>query len=102
MARVRVTKQARADLDSIVAYYEQVNLEYALVFEENALAKVQQLERFPRLGRMVPEIKEESMRELIYRSYRIVYFVDEANEEVDVLTIFHSSRQFGDLPGSNV
>ena len=79
MARVRVTKQARADLDSIVAYYEQVNLEYALVFEENVLAKVRQLERFPRFGRMVPEIKEESMRELIYRSYRIVYFVDEAN-----------------------
>ena len=101
MARVRVTRQARADLDSIVAYYEQVNLEYAMVFEETVLAKVQQLERFPRLGRMVPEINEESIRELIYRSYRIVYFVDDAGEEVEVLTIFHSSRQFGDLPGSN-
>ena len=101
MARVRVTKQARADLDAIVAYYEQVNLEYALVFEENVLTKVQQLKRFPRIGRIVPEINEESMRELIYRSYRIVYFVDDADEEVEILTIFHSSRQFGELPGSN-
>ena len=101
MARVRVTKQARADLDAIVAYYERVNLEYALVFEENVLTKVQQLKRFPRIGRIVPEINEESMRELIYRSYRIVYFVDDADEEVEILTIFHSSRQFGELPGSN-
>ena len=99
MARVLIAKQARADLDAIVAYYEQVNLEYALVFEEKVLTRMRQLERYPRLGRMVPEIKDESMRELIYRSYRIVYYVDEADEDVKVLTIFHSSRQFGGLPG---
>jgi len=28
------------------------------------------------MGRMVPEIQDEALRELIHRSYRIVYFVD--------------------------
>ena len=101
MARVRISKQAWADLESIVSYYEKISPEFALVFEENVLAKVRQLERFPRLGRMVPEINDRSMRELIYRSYRIVYFVDESDEEAELLTIFHSSRQFGGLPGES-
>ena len=37
------------------------------------------------------------IRELIYRSYRIMYFVDPEGAEVEVLTVMHSSRQFGSL-----
>lgn len=32
-----------------------------------------QLESFPQLGRMVPEYQQPSVRELLYRQYRIVY-----------------------------
>ena len=52
------------------------------------------------MGRVVPEIGDEAMREVIYRNYRIVYVVDRDDEEVEVLTIFHSSRQFGALGSS--
>jgi len=45
-------------------------------FEDEAVEKVRRLEQFPRMGRMVPEIQDEALRELIHRSYRIVYFVD--------------------------
>ena len=38
-----------------------------------------------------------AIREVIYRSYRILYIVDEDDEEIDVLTIRHASRQFGPL-----
>jgi plasmid stabilization system protein ParE len=34
---------------------------------------------------------------VLYRHYRIVYVVDRSDEEVEVLTIFHSSQQFGAL-----
>ena len=61
------------------------------------IEKVRLLERFPRMGRVVPEIRDEAIRELIYRQYRIVYVVDRGDEEVEVLTIFHSSQQFGGL-----
>ena len=97
MARVRVTEQARNELHAILAYYERVGaVEYAEVFEERLLTYLKRLEQFPRSGRTVPEIEDESIREIIYRSYRIVYVLD-ANENVDVLTVFHSSRQFGTL-----
>ena len=68
---------------------------YAPVFVKKVIEITQRLELFPRSGRIVPEIGDEAIRELIYRNYRIVYVVDEAGEEVEVLTIFHSSHQFG-------
>ena len=53
------------------------------------------LEVFPRSGRMIPEAEDEQLREVIYREYRIMYHIDEENKEVLILTIIHSSRQFG-------
>ena len=49
----------------------------------------------PNMGRIVPEIGDESIRELIYRQYRIIYIVDDGSAEI--LTVYHSSRQFGGL-----
>ncbi len=98
MAHVKVSRQAEADLEAIVAFYEGINAEYASILEEMILARLEQLEDFPRSGRVVPEIGEASIRELIYRNYRIVYYIDDEDAEVEVLTIFHSSRDFGGLP----
>lgn len=47
------------------------------------------------MGRIVPEVGDESIREILYRSYCIVCVIDQAADEVEVLTIFHSSRQLG-------
>ncbi len=98
MAQIRFTEQAQGELDAIVEYYERVGAtQFAEVFEEKVIEKVRPLERFPRMGRMVPEIQDEAIREVIYRNYRIVYVVDRDDEEVEILTIFHSSQQFGAL-----
>ena len=98
MARVRLTEQAQNELDAIIEYYERVGAaDFAEVFEEKVIAKVRSLERFPRLGRVVPEIRDEAIREVLYRNYRIVYVVDQDDEVAEVLTIFHSSQQFGAL-----
>lgn len=84
MAHVRLTEQAQRELDAIVAYYERVGAaEFAEVFEEKVVEKLRLLERFPRMGRVVPEIGDEAIREVLYRSYRMVYVVDRADEEVE-------------------
>jgi plasmid stabilization system protein ParE len=88
--------QAEADLEAIREYYERVAPDYAQTFVDGAVEKTHQLEAFPRIGRTVPEIGDEDLRELIYRQYRIVYIVSGADDErADVLTIFHSAKQFG-------
>ena len=68
--------QAEADLEAIREYYERVAPEYAQSFVDGAVEKTLQLEVFPRIGRMVPEIGDDALRELIYRQYRIIYIVD--------------------------
>ena len=69
------------------------------MFVERVFAAVKRLEVFPRSGRIVPEIGQEDIREIIFGSYRIVYVVGE--EEVDILTVFHAARLLrpSDLPG---
>ena len=53
---------------------------------------VAKLKRLPKLGRMVPEIRQEEYRELIYGNYRVVYRV--AEKTISILTVRHYSRRF--------
>ena len=71
----------------------------AQVFAERVFEAVKRLEAFPRSGRVVPEIGQENIREIIFGSYRIVYVVSE--EEINLLTVFHAARLLRptDLPG---
>lgn len=51
---------------------------------------------FPGMDRVVPEIGDASIRELLYRQYRqyrLIYVVDE--QTVEILTLYHASRAFG-------
>lgn len=97
MADLKWRPQALKDLEAIEAYYEEVAPEYAPIFVESVFDKAEQLKQMPRLGRKVPEIGDEAIRELIHRGYRIMYVVNEETEAVEVLTVLHSSRQFGSL-----
>lgn len=42
------------------------------------------------IGRVVPEAQSENVREILYRSYSIIYQI--VGERVDVLTVVHGSR----------
>lgn len=101
MADLKWRPQALKDLEAIEAYYEEVAPEYAPVFVESVFDKAERLKQMPHLGRKVPEIGDAAIRELIHRGYRIMYVVNEQGEAVEVLTVLHSSRQFGspDLGG---
>ena len=99
MARVRWSNQALADLEAIGDFIARDAPSIAQVLVERVFAAVKRLEAFPRSGRMVPEIGQEDIREMIFGSYRIVYVVSE--EEVNMLTVFHATRLLrpSDLPG---
>lgn len=59
---------------------------------------VSQLSRFPRRGRLVPEIHRPDIRELLFGNYRVVYRVEA--RRVSVLTVRHVRRLFdpGEVP----
>ena len=99
MANVVWTSRALADLEAIGAYHAQTAPGYAEMLVRKLLQAAERLKTFPASGRAVPEIGDESLREIIHRNYRIVYIHLQDDDRVEVLTVFHASRQFGALPG---
>ena len=99
MADVVWTTRAQADLAEVAEYHAARSPDYAEVLVRRLLGAVGHLEAFPLSGRTVPEISGDALREVLYRDYRGVYLYDEADDRVEVLTVFHSSRQFGAAPG---
>lgn len=91
MIRVRWTPQAAYDLQAIYDFIARDSPYYAQLTVENIIGSIDLLERFPLMGRHVPERPREDLRELIKPPYRIVYRVSEV---VKILTIFRTSRLF--------
>ena len=63
---------------------------YADLVVARLVEAVERLELFPRSGRIVPELADPQLREIIESPYRIVYRV--LDESVEVLTVFRASR----------
>ena len=99
MAELVWTPRAYADLEAIGAYYAQSTPGYAELLVRKLMHAAERLKAFPASGRVVPEIGDENMREVIHRNYRIIYMHVPEDDKVEVLTVFHSSHQFGALPG---
>jgi plasmid stabilization system protein ParE len=53
---------------------------------------VRGLGRFPRGGRVVPELGRPEIREILYRNHRVVY--RHSSRLVEVLTVRHGRRRF--------
>ena len=89
MTEVRWTPQAADDLQAIYDFIGRDSPHYAQVIVEDILAGIDRLERFPFMGRHVPERPREDLREIVKPPYRIVYRVGEV---IRILTIFRASR----------
>ena len=92
MANITWTPQALKDLQAIEQYYQQAAPDFAGIIVNSLLEATKRLEPFPESGRIVPEIGDESIREILHRKYRIVYYV--ADNNVDILTLFHAAKEF--------
>jgi toxin ParE1/3/4 len=53
---------------------------------------VAKLKRHPKLGRVVPEIRQEEYRELVHGNYRVVYRISEST--ISIMTVRHYKRRF--------
>ncbi len=60
----------------------------------NVFENINYLELHPKIGRVVPEVNIESLRELIVGNYRLVYQINSSN--IEILTIRHSAKPFSE------
>ena len=76
MARLRWQVDALADLTDIAEYIGHQSPSFAPHFVSRIVDAAESIEALPWRGRVVPELERESIRELIFQNYRIVYGID--------------------------
>jgi plasmid stabilization system protein ParE len=92
------SRQARDDLRDIVSFIAANNRPVAESFGFRLMAKVDVLEQFPKIGRIVPEEQDESIREIILPPYRIIYRVLAENHVVAIVRLWHGARGEPEIP----
>jgi addiction module RelE/StbE family toxin len=92
MTRVVWTRPARDDLREIRAYIARDSVHYARLVTEGLVQAVDRLRDYPLSGRVVPELEQPTVREVIAGQYRIVYRV--TADAVQILTVAHGARDF--------
>ena len=89
---VRWAAEAVRDLEEIHAYISRHSPRYAAVTVGRLVEAVEQVAGFPEAGRVVPELGDPAVREVIDGAYRVVYEL--GPNALTVLTVFRASRQF--------
>ena len=94
MARqVNWTETALSDLEQAAEYIARDSPSYATSSVRRAFAAAASLDEFAQRGRVVPELGDTSIREIIVGSYRLIYRT--AGDTVHIIAFVHGAR---DLP----
>jgi len=90
MVKIIWTERSVTDLKDIAEYIGKDSVRYAKLTIDKIIDKTSILEKQPLIGRIVPEINDKNIRELIIGNYRIIY--EHHKLYVNILTVHHSKR----------
>ena len=96
MTPVFWSPRASLDLDSIHEYVARDSAIYADLVVQRLVHAAERLREFPHLGRVVPEVGQVEIREVIIPPYRLVYRT--RPQSIEVVTVFRASRLFPAVP----
>src|SRR6266404_3134252 len=83
---------SRDDLRDIVTFISRDSLQRSDTFAFRFIAETDELQNFSEIGRVVPEYRILTIREVFVRSYRIVYRVDHERNLVEIARVWHAAR----------
>ncbi len=93
------TRIALRHLRAVYDYISLDSMTHARQVVNRITRKSEQLSAFPFLGAEVPEYGDPSMREILYRSYRVIYRV--RLNQIDVIAVLHGAKPLPDeLPSA--
>ena len=82
--------EALADVEAIASYIARDSAAYAQAVVEKILETARQVGEFPFLGRMVPELGQDTFRERFVYSYRLIYRI--RNDTITIAAVIHGRR----------
>jgi len=86
------TEQALERLQEIEEFIAQDAPERAADFIDRLIQRGESLSDMPAVGRRVPELNSDEIRERLEGNYRIVYRLKE--QSIEILTVFEGHQQF--------
>jgi len=92
--KLRWSPRARRDLLEIGRYISMDNPAAARRWVERLRQRAHHAAEHPQAGRVVPEYSRPELREVLIRSYRIVYFV--GGDAIEIVTVFEGHRRLPD------
>jgi toxin ParE1/3/4 len=90
MTKVVWSGNSLRDLENIHAYVALDSTVYADRLVAKLIESAETAAAFPFSGRMVPEVQNDRIRELIVGNYRVIYQVFE--DRVSIVTVVHAGR----------
>jgi plasmid stabilization system protein ParE len=99
--QVIIGPSARSDLAEIVRYIADHNSDAAARLGFELITRAEGLASFPEMGRAVPEFRQPDLREIICRSYRIIYRVQREHQRIQIVRFWHGARGFPHIPGES-
>lgn len=88
---VSLSQSALDDPQAIIDWYQQEKVpEVGQRLVNEILNRLEQISDHPSGGRMVPEMQNPDLRELIHSPFRIVYLVE--NDSCSVVRVWRSER----------
>ncbi len=88
--KIRWTRESLLRLFEIEDFIAQDSPDRARQFVDQLIEHAESIPDNPFSGRIVPEISNTDIRELIFKKYRIVYRINE--NDIDILTVFEGHR----------
>jgi len=96
--KVFLSDDALSDLERIVTFIAPHNAAAAAQMGNHLLDAALSLHSFPERGRMVPEFGRPEVREIIFRSYRIIYRINQTDRSLEIVRFWHGARGFPHIP----
>ncbi|MDQ6632385.1 MAG: type II toxin-antitoxin system RelE/ParE family toxin [Verrucomicrobiota bacterium] len=87
--------RALEDLREIVRYIRRDNPTAAKRFGEQLIERAENLAAFPERGRVIPKFADPTIRDILFRNYRIAYRIrnDSPHDpRVEIARIWHGAR----------
>jgi len=80
-------------VDQVAVIAEYITLDNPVAAEQwvgDIFNSVKRLKKFPKSGRIIPEIQLDNFREIIFGNYRIIYRIHK--NQISVLTVRNGSQ----------
>jgi plasmid stabilization system protein ParE len=96
--QVFLSGDALNDLERVVGYIAPHNAAAAERLGNQLLDVALSLRSMPERGRVVPEFRKTELREIVFRSYRIIYRMNRASRSLEIIRFWHAARGFPHIP----